>query len=68
MTTKHDAYAAFVLADDIWQIALECRFGVAASDVRYIPAGKGEPGSDLRKAYEARESARIEWERFAFVA
>lgn len=52
----------FQYADDIWQIALEFEFGVSASDKRYAPEGRGNPGSDLRKAYDAREAARAAWE------
>jgi hypothetical protein len=57
-----DLHADFQYADDIWQIALEFEFGVSASDKRYTMEGRGEPGSPLRKAWEAREAARSAWD------
>ncbi len=36
--------------------------GVAASDQRYTQAGRGKPGTGLRKAWEDREAARKSYE------
>ena len=44
--------------DDVWSAELQRLFGKRAGDVRYTPHGKGEPGSALRVAYDAREAAR----------
>jgi hypothetical protein len=57
------ATACFHAADSSWQAALEATFGSpsAAVEARYSPAGRGEPGSPLRTAFEARRAAQ---ERF----
>lgn len=47
--------------DKMWQIALEAQFGKKAGDARYTAAGKGEAGSGLRSAYDARTSAQTAW-------
>lgn len=39
-------------ADNAWQAELVKRFGKRAGDVRYTKEGKGEEGSNLRRAYE----------------
>lgn len=59
--TRQEAQEAFQHADDIWQIALEFEFGVAASDMRYTEAGRGKPGTKLREAYDARAAASQAW-------
>jgi hypothetical protein len=59
--TKQEAYEAFQRADDIWQIALESVWGVNASFIRRTSYAQGEEGSDLRKAFDAREEAHNAW-------
>jgi hypothetical protein len=59
--TKQEAYEAFQRADDIWQIALEFKWGVRAGDMRYTDEARGEEGSDLRKAYDDRAAAQAAW-------
>lgn len=49
-------------ADDVWQAELENEFGDDACDARYDERGHGIEGTALRRAYEAREAARIAWE------
>ncbi len=44
--------------DDAWSAELQRLFGNRAGDVRYTLQGKGDPGSDLRRLYDARENAR----------
>lgn len=48
-------------ADDAWHIELQAAFGVAASEMRYLPQGKGSDGSSLRAAYETRIAALEAW-------
>lgn len=57
-----NAAQALQLADDEWQRQLEAAFP-DAHEARYLPRGKGKKGTPLRRAYEAREAARIAWER-----
>lgn len=54
---------AFLHADETWQTALVVRFGSMrrAADARYTAAGRGEPGSALRIAFEARHAAYAAW-------
>jgi N12 class adenine-specific DNA methylase len=49
-------------ADDAWSAELQKAFGKEAGDKRYGAAGKGEPGSALRKAYDVRDAARQAYE------
>lgn len=58
-----EAREAFQRADDAWGAKLRQLFGKRAGDVRYSPQGKGDPGSVLRALYEAREHARIAYDR-----
>ena len=51
----------FQAADDAWQRALEDVFPDAHT-ARYLPRGKGKPGTSLRAAWESREAARAAWE------
>jgi hypothetical protein len=44
--------------DDAWSAELQRLFGKRAGDVRYTKQGKGEPGTELRRLYDAREAAR----------
>ena len=59
---------AFEDSDAFWQRALELDFGNDAGQARYEPRGKGEPGTDLRSAYDARERARSTWAASAFAS
>jgi len=59
---------AFTIADDLWFLELECRFGRDAAQARYEPRGRGSFGDKLgdlflafdkaRRAYEAARDAR----------
>jgi hypothetical protein len=48
-------------ADHAWSEALQAEFGKHAGDVRYTKAGQGDPGSELRRLYEARMAAQKAW-------
>lgn len=58
MTTPYTLACA---ADDAWQAELERVFGGNASLARYQPRGCGEPGTKLRRLYEARTAAMAAW-------
>lgn len=58
----HAELAAFDAADAVWQTELDAAFGNGAGDARYQHHGRGNEGTALRAAYEAREAARIAWE------
>ena len=60
--TRRVFAAALQSADDAWQDQLVTAFGSQAGDARYDERGRGEEGTPLRAAYEAREAARIKWE------
>lgn len=54
--TLHKAWLA---ADTAWHNAIVDAYPKKwPGDVRYTPAGKGEPGTPLRAAHDAWESAR----------
>lgn len=55
-------HLAFNAADAAWSAEIKRVFGAKNQDARYYPRGKGEPGSELRRLYEARDAARIAWE------
>ena len=57
-TEKH-RYA--LETDQAWQAELVKVFGKRAGDMRYVKAGRGELGSALRAAYEARTAAQEAW-------
>lgn len=57
------AHKAALASDDAWHVELVKRFGKRASDARYRAEGKGEPGSALRAAYEARTRAQAVWHK-----
>jgi hypothetical protein len=61
--TFADLTAAFEAADNAWQAELVNTFGVHASDLRYTSHGRGENGTALRAAYEARRVASDAWTR-----
>lgn len=48
-------------ADDAWSAELSRAFKGAAGDIRYTKQGEGEPGTDLRRAYDAFKAARDAW-------
>lgn len=52
---------AFREADRAWQRALDAAFPRDANQARYEARGRGEPGSPLRAAYEARMAAYDAW-------
>jgi hypothetical protein len=53
----------FERADTEWRIELQTVFGARkAGDAAYTLAGRGEPGSTLRKLYEERLTAMKAWE------
>jgi hypothetical protein len=58
---------AFAIADQEWGKELQRQFGKEAGDARYTKRGQGQPGTALRTAYDARETARqrLEAERQA---
>jgi len=57
------AAAAFQKADDDWQREIVVELGESrAAEARYRPSGRGQEGTALRRAYEAREAAREAWE------
>jgi hypothetical protein len=60
--TRADLAAAFNAADLIWHDALIDAFGKGGAQARYERRGRGEEGSPLREAYDAREAARQAWE------
>lgn len=50
----------FTSADNAWQSELVKVFGAkSAPSMRFVTAGKGMPGSNLRKIWENREAARV---------
>ncbi len=61
MTTYLETNAALQAADDAWMAELLATFGAAAQTVRYKLAAKGEPGSSLRAAWDARYAALQAW-------
>lgn len=62
MTDRMAAATAFNDAELVWHNLLVDTFGKAAGDARYDGRGRGEEGSALRQAYEARDAARQAWE------
>lgn len=55
-------HLAFNAADAAWSAEIVRVFGKKNQDARYYPRGKGEPGSELRRLYDARDAARRAWE------
>lgn len=56
--TIRELYEAWVAADQAWSHAIELAFPKEwPGDVRYMPKGKGEPGTLLRAACETRQEA-----------
>lgn len=56
----------FQAADDVWSIELQLTFGKEAGQARYEARGRGEEGSALRAAHDAREAARNAWHLSAY--
>lgn len=57
--TFAEAVGAVGRADDEWMEAIRAAFpGKRAGDVRYTDAANGEPGSELRRRYDAYVEAR----------
>jgi len=64
MTNDYKAtYCAFDAADRDWQAELVRVYGRSAGEARYLPLGKGAPGTTLHKLHLAREAARVAWWR-----
>lgn len=53
------AIATFRAADDAWQAEIN-RTLPGVVNARYLPAGKGQPGTKLRRLYAARTAAANE--------
>jgi hypothetical protein len=51
-------HVAAQTTNDAWSMELKRLFGKRAGDVRYTAQGKGDPGTELRRLYDAREDAR----------
>ena len=61
MPTKTEALAAFQAADDAWMAKLVALCGEDAQDLRYASIARGESGSPLRTAFDARSAAHDAW-------
>ena len=59
---KRDAEKLFREADGEWTRELVKAFGRDAANAQYEKRGRGEFGSALRAAYEARQNAQRVWE------
>jgi hypothetical protein len=62
----HEALRAWQRADDAWSAELTRQFGQDACNQRYLPHGKGEPGSTLRQLHDAWNYARMQWEALVY--
>lgn len=60
--SKQEATRNFNEADAAWSRELQRVFGKDAGTARYQKQGRGEPGTELRIAYEWRETARLAYE------
>jgi hypothetical protein len=56
-----EAHREALATDNAWQAELVKAFGKHAGDMRYQSPGKGDPGTALRAAYEARMAAQARW-------
>lgn len=56
-----EAFAAFAHADLVWDDELRRLYGDHACNIRYLPAGKGRPGSHLRHLFDDRAKAQAAW-------
>ena len=57
----HDAYRAFMRADNAWHDELVKVFGKRAGDARYTPEGKSTPM--LKELHTAFQDAGLQWRR-----
>ena len=63
MSPAHKAlYDAAMATDAAWGAELRRLFGKRAGDVRYLAQGRGEPGTELRRLYDAAKNAGAAWE------
>lgn len=62
MDSKFPITKAFQAADEAWSAELVRCFGKHAGDKRYLPEGKGAPGSVLRLTHDARDALRQAFE------
>ncbi|WP_336487766.1 hypothetical protein [Methylobacterium nigriterrae] len=63
-SNRQNTELLFTLADATWRRAIADRFGEEAVETyRYRQAGRGEPGTALRRAYNMRERAYQFWLR-----
>ncbi|MDR7039320.1 MULTISPECIES: hypothetical protein [Methylobacterium] len=60
-TNRQNTEFLFRLADEAWRAEMAGRYGAAAADLRYAPEARGEAGSRLRQAFNARERAYHLW-------
>lgn len=62
--TGNDLFAAWAEADDAWMAAIKAAYPRKnAGDVRYTALAKGEPGTELRAAYDAFHAAAAAWRK-----
>jgi hypothetical protein len=62
--TANSLFTAWTEADDAWMKALKAAFPRKnAGDVRYTSLAKGEPGTELRAAYDAFHAAGAAWRK-----
>lgn len=61
MEIAHKAYANFSTAENAWSDELQRQFGKRACNARYTVEGR--TGEALERLHDAREAARVEWER-----
>lgn len=54
------AVQAFFATDDAWQKEID-RTLRGVVNARYLPIGRGEPGSSLRQLYDAKVAAFNAW-------
>lgn len=63
MTDEQTTLAAFLAADDAWSHELLRVFGKRdCGDKRYLPEGRGNPGTKLRRLHDARDKAMRAWD------
>ena len=59
---RYETAVRFAELDRAWQAEID-RELPRVVNARYLPIGRGEPGSDLRLLHDLREAARDDWER-----
>jgi hypothetical protein len=55
-------YDAAMATDAAWGKELRHVFGKSAGNARYLPEGKGDTTSELRRLYDEARAAREAWE------